>query len=214
MTLLILALIIASPIVNFFGGQLADPNFDKVFALLRNKEWIIPLQLFIWTWWLSAAPLFAMLLAPLLKGMKIRSAILWMLVVPILLLICYCIIDLNLKSGFNQAITYFFKHNYLILIISLIGYLLLIIYYFFSKQYDTYMLMLTYQDKMLARKERLPKKITRGSLQLIIILAMLYLLCGLDYIAIFYFATFAMGIVIFSFIAMALFMDLLCGNKE
>lgn len=214
MCLLTLALIIASPVANFFGAQLADPNFDKVFAMLRNKEWLVPLQLLIWTWWLSITPLLAMLLAPLLKGMKISVAILWMLFIPGLFLFFFLVLKLIPNQGIIDVITYYLHQDYIAITITVIGFLLLISYFYFSDQYNKYLLMLTYQDKLLAKKERLPKKITRGSLQLIIILTLLYLLCGLDYIAIFYFAIFAIGMVIFAIIGITLIMDLMGGFKN
>ena len=181
--ILTLVLLILTPIMRILASVIMMPQKDMVIALVDYHSWFNPWQLFIWIWLLSVTPIMAQLLAQQIAGLTLRQALFSLLLFPSILMALLAGENFPLGHLLLQATSYFYTG----IILSLIGGLIALAYFYCSDNFKQLLITATYKDNP-KQKQRLPLKVTRGMLQIMVVTPLLYLMFGMLGLSAYYFA--------------------------
>ncbi|MGE3919543.1 MAG: BCCT family transporter [Gammaproteobacteria bacterium] len=191
---LTLALILATPLAKLVADYFGMPGVQEKLTHLLHHQNPYVLNLFIWSWWLTAIPFLTTKFATLIEGLSIRRAIVYLLIFPLIITLFGITLLPSIKPWFS-AIPWVFHLAFFA------GIVLLIAYFVLSKDFDNRILVTLHKTET---RSRVALKIYRGILQIAVVLPLLYLLIGLYGIGVYYFAITGTCIVVVGGIALGL----------
>jgi len=183
--LLIVILSLLSIIFTKLLQYFQIPNLTFSFQILQDHSFI-PWRLFIFSLSLSATPVLAFYFSSLLTGLTVRTAIVLQLLLPIMIALIVWFKPEATMSLLAPAIKY----------LAILGFLALIACFWFSDNFTKTIQLLTYKTHI--PKRILHFKLVNAASQLLTLIPVLYLLCGLIVVSSYCFAMCAVTLVSFS----------------